>query len=271
MRYSNHSNQRTQLLTMSTTPCTPLWSRAIRFIAAEDDAVHIGEPVELSVDVGLATFAGEEVKVNELAGSSLLDLEAQFTGKVLTVKTVLSPITEDETFSIRCVGLNVRGSRALVVPGTDALLHSTRNTLLKPGSRCPRSLSSSSSPTPLSPVRFPTPSSFTRIGKTIRYVSSLIPSLRGAERREQADFESEVSLIIGKTCRDVSEEDALSYVLGYCSSNDVSARKWQGGPDKYVRHPLSLGDLADPCFAGLEHLSGASCAGYDPELRNLLT
>lgn len=33
--------------------------------------------------------------------------------------------------------------------------------------------------------------------------------------------------MIGKTCKDVSEEDALEYVLGYTCGNDVSARHWQ--------------------------------------------
>lgn len=105
---------------MPVAPCTPLWSRAIRFIAVEDDSVHVGEPIDAQLDVGLATFAGDEIKVNELAGASLLDLETQFTGNVLTVKTVLSPITEDETSSIRCVGLNVRRPFSLPAQLTDA-------------------------------------------------------------------------------------------------------------------------------------------------------
>ena len=33
--------------------------------------------------------------------------------------------------------------------------------------------------------------------------------------------------MIGKTGRDISEEDALDYVLGYTASNDVSARDLQ--------------------------------------------
>ena len=33
--------------------------------------------------------------------------------------------------------------------------------------------------------------------------------------------------MIGKTARDIPEEDALDYVLGYTASNDVSARDMQ--------------------------------------------
>jgi 2-keto-4-pentenoate hydratase/2-oxohepta-3-ene-1,7-dioic acid hydratase in catechol pathway len=42
-----------------------------------------------------------------------------------------------------------------------------------------------------------------------------------------SDYESELCLVIGKTGRDVSEEDALDYVLGYTASNDISARTLQ--------------------------------------------
>lgn len=44
---------------------------------------------------------------------------------------------------------------------------------------------------------------------------------------EQSDYESELSIILSKSCKDVSEADALDYVLGYACSNDVSARKHQ--------------------------------------------
>lgn len=35
-------------------------------------------------------------------------------------------------------------------------------------------------------------------------------------------------VVIGRDCKDVSEDEALSYVHGYCIGNDVSARRWQG-------------------------------------------
>lgn len=43
----------------------------------------------------------------------------------------------------------------------------------------------------------------------------------------QVDYEGELAIIIGKTCRDVSREDALAHVLAYTVANDVSARDWQ--------------------------------------------
>src|SRR5215472_12733192 len=38
------------------------------------------------------------------------------------------------------------------------------------------------------------------------------------------DYEVEVAIIIGKPCIDVSEEEALDYVAGYTTFNDISAR-----------------------------------------------
>ena len=43
----------------------------------------------------------------------------------------------------------------------------------------------------------------------------------------QVDFEGELVAVIGKTARNVSEEDALSYVQGYTLGNDISERSWQ--------------------------------------------
>ena len=41
--------------------------------------------------------------------------------------------------------------------------------------------------------------------------------------------EAELALVIGKTARRVSKEDALDYILGFTCGNDVSARNWQAG------------------------------------------
>ncbi len=43
----------------------------------------------------------------------------------------------------------------------------------------------------------------------------------------KVDYEGELAVIIGKTCKQVSVEDALDYVAGYAVANDISARDWQ--------------------------------------------
>ena len=41
------------------------------------------------------------------------------------------------------------------------------------------------------------------------------------------DYEAELAVVIGKKAKDVREEDAMGYVLGYTASNDVSSRTSQ--------------------------------------------
>ena len=43
----------------------------------------------------------------------------------------------------------------------------------------------------------------------------------------EVDYECELAVVIGKTCKNVTRERALDYVLGYTCANDVSARDWQ--------------------------------------------
>jgi transcription initiation factor TFIIH subunit 2 len=45
--------------------------------------------------------------------------------------------------------------------------------------------------------------------------------------QSQLDYEGELTVIIGKDAKNVSEKDALSYVTGYTVGNDVSARNFQ--------------------------------------------
>lgn len=43
----------------------------------------------------------------------------------------------------------------------------------------------------------------------------------------KVDAEVELTVIIGSAAHDVSEDDALGYVAGYCVCNDLSERAWQ--------------------------------------------
>lgn len=60
----------------------------------------------------------------------------------------------------------------------------------------------------------------------------------------QFDHEAELVVIVGRVARDVSEADALSYVFGYCTGNDFSARDLQ--------------------FRTTQYLLGKTCDGFAP-------
>lgn len=58
------------------------------------------------------------------------------------------------------------------------------------------------------------------------------PIMLPREAPDEVDFEAELAVIIGRRCRNVSAQDALSFVLGYTCANDVSARDCQKRIDK---------------------------------------
>jgi 2-keto-4-pentenoate hydratase/2-oxohepta-3-ene-1,7-dioic acid hydratase in catechol pathway len=51
----------------------------------------------------------------------------------------------------------------------------------------------------------------------------------------QLDYEGELAFVIGKQCKNVAQEDALSYVAGYFIMNDISARDIQFVDKQYSR------------------------------------
>ncbi len=52
---------------------------------------------------------------------------------------------------------------------------------------------------------------------------------------ERVDWEVELAVVVGRRMRNVSEEDALDYVLGYTVANDVSARDVQFSDGQWTR------------------------------------
>ncbi|MHA2433423.1 MAG: fumarylacetoacetate hydrolase family protein, partial [Candidatus Thorarchaeota archaeon] len=49
------------------------------------------------------------------------------------------------------------------------------------------------------------------------------------------DWEVELGVVIGRTCKEVPEKEALKYVAGYTIINDVSARDLQKGDGQWIR------------------------------------
>lgn len=52
---------------------------------------------------------------------------------------------------------------------------------------------------------------------------------------ERVDHEGELAVVIGRRCRNASEQDALSYVFGYTVANDVTARDLQKKDGQWTR------------------------------------
>src|SRR5690554_5676232 len=49
---------------------------------------------------------------------------------------------------------------------------------------------------------------------------------------EEVDFEAELAIVIGKTAKNVLENEVSDYILGYTCANDISARDCQRRIDK---------------------------------------
>ena len=52
---------------------------------------------------------------------------------------------------------------------------------------------------------------------------------------KELDYEIELALIIGKKCKNITEQDAMNYVFGYMILNDVSARDIQVMDKQFTR------------------------------------
>ncbi|KIY51630.1 fumarylacetoacetate hydrolase [Fistulina hepatica ATCC 64428] len=175
------------------TPIRTQWRRLIRFVAAETSRIHIGEPVDASLDVGLAFHEGKPIKAHEILGD-VLNPTARVTSTVLTVKRLLAPISREEIKVVRCLGLNYSDHAAetkMAFPKFPVLFYKPVTSLINPAD----------------PV--------------------IIPRVAQPPDVHQADYEVELTIVIGRTAKNVSEADALDYVLGYTGANDVSFRKYQ--------------------------------------------
>lgn len=69
------------------------------------------------------------------------------------------------------------------------------------------------------------PTVFTKPNLALANHNEAIPIPRIAQ--SQCDYEGELTIVIGRDAKNVSEEDALDYVAAYTVGNDVSARDWQ--------------------------------------------
>ncbi|KAJ5762323.1 uncharacterized protein N7511_005705 [Penicillium nucicola] len=88
------------------------------------------------------------------------------------------------------------------------------------------------------------------------------------DARDLLDYEGELTIVIGQDAKNVSEEDALDYVLGYTAGNDLSARNFQlpeasGGQFCYAK--------SFDKFAPIGHAIVSNREIVDPQVLKLTT
>ncbi|CAP91296.1 hypothetical protein E8E15_003658 [Penicillium rubens] len=200
----------------------PVWKRWVRF-RAEDGKIYGGEPVNPDIDVGQAIEKDVEVSVKVVTGNSALDYDAPFTGEIKTIDELLSPVSQAEAGTVRCVGLNYKEHAAemkLTLPNTP--------TVFLKASTCIASASE--------PIILPS---------NVDY--------------DEADYEVELAIIIGRQCKNVSVSKAGDYVLGYAVANDVTARKHQEKTSQwsYAKGMDGFCPLG-PCIVSTEQIPDAA-------------
>jgi 2-keto-4-pentenoate hydratase/2-oxohepta-3-ene-1,7-dioic acid hydratase in catechol pathway len=114
------------------------------------------------------------------------------TDQVAEVKLLLAPLARRDIRTVRCLGLNYEQ-------------HAKESNL----------------PIPKYPVLFYKPVT------SIAGPTDDIPVSPLAQEGEGLDYECELVIVIGKEAKEVPENKALDYVLGYSVGNDVSHRDWQ--------------------------------------------
>ncbi|OCF75611.1 mitochondrial protein [Kwoniella mangroviensis CBS 8886] len=170
------------------------FSRLIRFIpkSTSSSIPLIGEPVDAGLDVGIASYSSEPIEVEVHSGHSVLS-PGERTGKRELVSRLLSPLGREEVGTIRCIGLNYVNHAKEV-----------------------------NQPIPTTPTLFMKPS--TALGDPFP-APSIVPKAYVPD--DAADYEAEVAIVIGKQAKNVSEEEALDYLLGITAANDLSSREAQ--------------------------------------------
>ncbi|KAF5627233.1 bifunctional 4-hydroxyphenylacetate degradation enzyme [Fusarium tjaetaba] len=166
------------------------FKRLVRFVPkSAPSSILIGEPVQASLDVGLASREGKDIAVNVFSGRSVLSPGSR-TDRTESVERLLSPLAQEEVGTIRCIGLNyVQHAKEVKmdIPTIPTLFLKPNTSLGDP---------------------WPAP--------------TLLPRI--TQNDGSGDFESELAVVIGKAAKNVSEEDAMDYVLGFTAANDVSSR-----------------------------------------------
>ncbi|KAJ9659304.1 hypothetical protein H2198_003180 [Neophaeococcomyces mojaviensis] len=179
------------------------WTRLIRF-EATDGRILRGEPILPNDDFDLGSYEhhsnSQQLQAKVISGDDIYE-NCTVTDEVVDVARILSPLSQSDVPILRCVGLNYAKH-------------------IKEAGRQPP----------------PFPFIFFKPNTTVldHGANIVVPKIA---QDDQADYEGELCLVIGKDAKDVSKENALDYVAGYCCGNDVSSRKLQRDPSLAGRVP----------------------------------
>ncbi|KAH7304652.1 hypothetical protein BKA65DRAFT_486255 [Rhexocercosporidium sp. MPI-PUGE-AT-0058] len=170
-----------------------VWERLIRFVAT-DGRILKGEPILPCDDFDLGRInESTKLQAKVIQGDDLYDTtgKTKVTNEIVTVKVLLGPLAQGDVDILRCVGLNY-----------------TKH--IKEAGR---------SPPPFPFIFFKPTTTIWDHGADV-----VIPKIA---QDDQADYEGELCIVMGKDAKNVKKENALDFVAAYTVGNDISSRKLQ--------------------------------------------
>ncbi|TQN65135.1 Fumarylacetoacetate hydrolase domain-containing protein 2 [Colletotrichum shisoi] len=179
------------------------WDRLIRFVD-DNDVEHFGEPQVQDDSEFTALLDKNDLWAVVYDGAS--PVSPLTRGERVHVKGLRPLLTPKDVPIIRCIGLNY-------------VKH------IKEGGRTPP----------------PYPSVFIKPATSVAAWNEDVPIPKVAQDGT-VDYEGELAFVIGKTGKNIPKEQALEYVAGYLTANDVSTRAWQ-------RDPSKAGGVPQWCFS----------------------
>lgn len=214
------------------------WSRLIRFVAT-DGKIYRGQPITPSEDFDLGKVTEkDQLRAQVIAGDDIYDPNVTtITDTIVTVSKLLGPLATRDVPIIRCVGLNY-----------------TKH--IREAGRTPP----------------PFPFIFFKPNTCVLNHDAAVQVPKIAQD-DQADYEGELCLVIGKDAKDVPNYPAiaLDYVAAYTCGNDISARKLQRNPELAGNVPQWGFSKGFDTFAPLGPVLVSSSVIPDPKKLHLTT
>ena len=206
----------------------------------------------------LLTFVADgEVKSGVVTERGVIDVAAAGSALGIDAPTTIAGLAESGLESLSSLVDQVQGGEswlldeASLTPGPCV---SEPGKIICIGLNYAKHAAESNAPIPSHPVVF---SKFINSLAAHREEVPLITDVA-----EQFDYEAELGVAIGRRCRNVSEADALSYVLGYFTANDLSVRDLQNRTSQWL-----LGKTPDKFFPIGPYLVTADEVGDPQTLR----
>jgi len=182
-------------------------ARLVRFIST-DGQEYYGDAIlpANSTDAALSTEA--HVVSGDILGNFTI------TDEVKTIQKLLAPLPMERVNTVRCVGFNYIAhinETNMTIPGWPILFY-------KP------------------PTALNTPSDPIEVAKGYQIMGDFNASM---------DYETELVIVMKKEAYNITEDEALDYVLGYTVGHDVSHRGWQIDRGGLPQPQYSMGKGAD--------------------------